>query len=68
LGAPVSQSFMAMGAMGKGTLRYFFTSSVAFHGEVGARYFSKSNVQVGSNIVNLSLNAIVAAVGLAIEF
>lgn len=68
VGAPVSPTFSAMGGMAKGTMRYFLGESFALHGEVGFRYLTKSNVEVGTNIVNLTLNSIIAGVGLAIEF
>jgi hypothetical protein len=68
LGNPVSSSFQAMGGIGKGTIRYFLGESIALHGEVGFRYLTKSNVVVGGNIVNLTLNSVLGAIGLAIEF
>lgn len=63
-----SASFTAMGAMAKLTGRYFFTKNVALHAEGGVRYLSKSNIEVGTNIVNLALTSLVGAAGIAFEF
>lgn len=63
-----SASFTAMGGMAKVTGRYFFTKNIALHAEAGIRYFSKSNIEVGANVVNLALTSVVGAAGIAFEF
>lgn len=63
-----SASFTAIGGMAKVTGRYFFTKNIALHAEGGVRYFSKSNIEVGTNIVNLALTSVVGAAGVAFEF